>query len=68
VSNPRQRLRFAVEWSATAETIEYDVEDCGKVRVLRLAKVIELKAARGDDKNLAVLPVLRKLLEEINRG
>jgi predicted nucleotidyltransferase len=45
-------------------TIEMQVVGDGRVRVLTLAKVIELKEAAGREKDKAVLPILRRTLAE----
>jgi len=46
------------------DTITLELDECGPVRVLRLQMIIALKEERGDEKDLAVLPILRRLLKE----
>ncbi len=47
-------------------TVELEVEGLC-FRVLDLGKIIELKEQLGQEKDLAVLPLLRKTLQEVNR-
>lgn len=45
-------------------TIEMDIGDGVQVRVLNLATIVALKEELGGEKDLAVLPVLRRTLEQ----
>ena len=49
-------------------TIEVDIGGGVQVRVLGLAKIIELKEQLGGDKDRAMLPTLRAALKEQQRG
>lgn len=49
-------------------TIELPVEGRLKVRVLDLETLIRLKEEAGRDKDKAVLPILRRTLEEKSRS
>ena len=47
---------------------ELDLGNGLRVRVLKLEKLIELKQALGGEKDVAMLPLLRRTLEEKRRG
>lgn len=49
------------------ETTEMAIGRGLRVRVLRLRKLIEIKEETADDKDKAVLPLLRRTLEEEER-
>jgi predicted nucleotidyltransferase len=51
-----------------AHTTEMDIGGGVRVRVLDLAKLIELKENLAGEKDLAVLPILRRTLKEKQRG
>jgi predicted nucleotidyltransferase len=51
-----------------AHTEEMEIGGKLRVRVLNLAKIVELKEELGGEKDLAVLPILRRTLEEKRRG
>jgi hypothetical protein len=48
-------------------TTEIDIGDGKRIRVVDLATLIRLKEETGRDKDRAVLPVLRRTLEEMGR-
>jgi len=50
------------------DSVELDLGDGLRIRVLRLEKLIELKAALGGEKDRAMLPLLRRALEEKRRA
>ena len=50
------------------DTIEVEIDGGVRVRVLGLAKIIELKEQLGGAKDLAALPTLRQTLKEQQRG
>jgi predicted nucleotidyltransferase len=49
-------------------TIEMDMGEGVRVRVLDLATIIALKEELAGEKDLAVLPILRRTLEQKQRG
>lgn len=49
-------------------TEEMEIGGGMRVRVLNLAKIVALKEELGGEKDLAVLPILRRTLEERTRG
>ena len=49
-------------------TIEMEIGNGQRVRVLDLATIIALKEELGGEKDLAVLPILRRTLEQKQRG
>jgi predicted nucleotidyltransferase len=49
-------------------TVEMDIGNGVRVRVLDLATIIAVKEELGAEKDLAVLPLLRRTLEEKQRG
>jgi len=49
-------------------TFETEIEGGYRLRVLGLAKIIELKEQLRRDKDLAALPTLRQALKEKQRG
>jgi predicted nucleotidyltransferase len=51
-----------------AHTEELEIGAGIRVRVLNLAKIVALKEELGGEKDLAVLPILRRTLEERTRG
>jgi hypothetical protein len=50
-----------------ADTEPVDIGDGVKIRVLKLGKLIELKEELGGEKDRAMLPLLRRTLEEKSR-
>jgi hypothetical protein len=49
-------------------TVEMDIGGGVRVRVLSLAKIVALKEELAGEKDLAVLPILRRTLEQKQRG
>ena len=49
-------------------TVELDLGDGVRVRVVELATLVQLKQELGRAKDLASLPILRRTLEERERG
>jgi hypothetical protein len=49
-------------------TIEMDIGEGVRVRVLNLATIVALKEELAGEKDLAVLPILRRTLEQKQRG
>jgi hypothetical protein len=49
-------------------TVEMEIGGGVRVRVLSLAKIVALKEELGGEKDLAVLPILRRTLEQKARG
>jgi hypothetical protein len=49
-------------------TIEMETGGGVRVRVLNLATIVRLKEELAGEKDLAVLPILRRTLEEKQRG
>jgi len=50
------------------DTVEVAAGDGVRIRVLKLEKLIAVKMETATEKDLAALPILRRTLEERNRG
>jgi predicted nucleotidyltransferase len=50
------------------DSTEMDIGEGVRIRVLNLEKLIAIKEELGGDKDLAQLPILRRTLEEIQKG
>lgn len=49
------------------DSVELALDEGVRIQVLNLERLIRLKQAAGREKDLAVLPVLKRTLEETNR-